>query len=273
MASVSDVGQESEALGEKVEQPTVLLLEESQILHELFEIWLDPIPTECVSTVSGLRAALDSTVTVTCLATECLDVDDAELRRDILNVNPYCQLVYIQERGGFTAVHEDSYDAILQRPLCKADVRPMITDRMRCGIYSVLLRQFYVLNAQLIRHEQAEPDDCEDRAERLMRQNKAIKRQLQQLQEQLAVEDVTAIVRSIALHNRFLTTPASEAVDGGGAKYHPPRCPNCKLPWGIDHGNDLKAGYDRVAAHVRKCTRCNEIVHGLGGSHRRIMGH
>ncbi|WP_280536085.1 hypothetical protein [Halopenitus sp. POP-27] len=110
-----------------------------------------------------------------------------------------------------------------------------------------------------------DPDEIVERYRRVCRQ-------LDVLQERLSGAAIAEISMSIRRHKDYLTTPSADVDRGPPAKHHPRRCPACKLPWGVDHGNELGTGFTRIAAGVRRCTRCREIVHGLGESGRRITG-
>jgi len=256
----------------------VLVLEESEWLCRLFEYWLSPLPVECVRSLDEFRARLDSTVAVACLSESVLGGEAAQVRTEILNRNPYCQLVLLQSRGGFVTIHDDEYDACLQRPLFEAELQSTIEHRLKCGVYSVLLREFYALNARLVwldrsdtpETKESKPPDGTVDQDTLYERHGCVRERLQRLQADLDEDDVRAVVRSVDLHKQFLTAPTRMEPDSSVSKYHPPRCPDCKLPWGVDHGNDLGSGFDRVAAHVWKCRRCDDIVHGLGESHRRV---
>lgn len=252
----------------------VLLLEESPTHQALFEDWLSEIPTQVVSTPTDIPAQFDATVAVACLCQSALGEKSEEVRKQILTRNPYCQLVAIVPRSSFLSIYEDDYDACLQRPVLRDEFQQTIGDRMTWGVYSALLREFYDLNAKFLwlgRSETPEeiPDDID--VDQLQERYKQLCSRLDALQSKLSMENVEDISRSISLHKRYLTSPTQDADKGVESKYHPSRCPNCKLPWGVDHGNELGKGMISIGAGVWKCTRCSEVIHGLGEGGRRIM--
>lgn len=260
---------------ELVDDYHVLILEESQMLQTLFDSWLAEIPTRFTMALKDIPANFDSTTAVACLSQSLLDDDEKPIRKQILNWNPYCQLVLITSRSSFITPYEDSYDACLRRPIDQEEFRSTITNRLKCGVYSALLREFYSLNAKLLWIRRSETtldtvtntdsDVIQDRYQQL-------RSQLNQLQTQLSTADVESISRSIELHKRYLTEPAQEVDDADTSKYHPRRCPQCRLSWGTDHGNELGEGMVSIGANVWKCARCGEIAHGLSDGGRRVTG-
>lgn len=256
-----------------VEEYSVLLLEESDMLSDLFDSWLPEIPTRTVPSVDALETRLDASVTVACLCQTALGDAEEKVRKQLLSTNPYCQLVLVVPRGtAFTAPFDDQYDACLTRPLFKDDLRTTVKQRLKCGVYSALLREFYHLNATLSWVQRTEDTKAASdiNQERVRNRYHTRRSQLQQLQTELDDETIHEIVRSIDLHKRYLREPAVGETETKQSKYHPPRCPQCKLDWGINHGNELQAGFDRISAYVWKCLKCHNIVHGVGESHRRV---
>lgn len=253
----------------------VLFLEESLTLQALFESWLSGIPTRFATDLEDVPAQFDSTTAVACLSQSLLGDDEEAIRKHTLNRNPYCQLVLIAPRASFITPHEDAYDACLRRPIVEDKLRSTIVDRMKCGVYSALLREFYTLNAKVlwVRQSETSVDEVADVDPDLIQERyQQLRSQLNQLQRDLSTADVETISQSIELHKRYLTEPAQDTDDKESSKYHPRRCPDCKLTWGTDHGNELGDGVVAVGANVWKCTRCREIVHGLGDGGRRVTG-
>lgn len=251
----------------------VLLLEESPTLQMLFDHWLSEITTRVAATPTDVPAQFDETVAVACLCQSALGDAADEVCKHILARNPYCQLVAILPRSSFSPVHEDDYDAILQRPIYRDEFRRTVSNRLACGIYSALLQEFYTLNTTLLSVRQAEtatdPPDVD--VDQLRERYGHLCSQLDTLQEKLSAEDLEKVSTSIDLHRSYLTRPTRRADQGSVSKYHPSRCPNCKLQWGVEHGNELQNGVVSIGAGVWRCTRCSEIVHGLSESGQRIL--
>lgn len=251
----------------------ILLLEESKTLQELFDSWLPEFPTRFATTMDDVPAHFDSTTAVACLSQTVLGDQEKELRKHILNRNPYCQLVMIVPRSSFITPYEDDYDACLRRPVVEDELRATIGNRMKRGVYSALLREFYTLNAKLLWVRESdtsvdaitnvEPDLIKERYHQL-------RSQLNQLQTKLSAADIKSISKSVKLHKRYLTEPVQDVENKVTSKYHPRRCPSCKLQWGTNHGNELGDGVTSIGAGVWKCARCSEIVHGLGDGERRV---
>jgi len=252
---------------------SVLLLEGSQILQGLFEHWLSEITVRFVSSVDEIDTRVDATVVVACLCQDRLGDEASEVRKRILTTNPYCQLVLIVPQSGFITLEEDNYDAILQRPVFKEELQTTVEECLTRGVYSVLLREFYRLNVRLHWVEQPDSEDgdaSDTDPNHLYARYNTVRNHLQSLQAAIDPEEITSIARSIELHKQYLREPDHDATETRPSKYHPKRCPQCNLSWGHDHGNELGVGFERGAAHVWRCTGCNEVVHGLGESHRRV---
>lgn len=252
---------------------TILLVEPSPLLGALFERWLEPLDVRHVSSVDAIPEALDSSVAVACLAQSTVREHAPELRTKILGANPYCQLITILPRGEFLTVHEDQYDATLQRPLFRWELQSTVERSLYNGLYSRLLRRFYFLNAKI--HWQSpggEDGQFDAETSELFEQYRRVCGHLQELSELIDEDALVAIKRSIERHKQWLKSPAPPATEASNSKFHPTRCPKCKLAWGVDHGNELGSGFETVAAHVRRCTDCGEIVHGVGSGHRRVLG-
>lgn len=222
-------------------------MEESQTLQALFDSWLSEIPPRFASAPDGIPAQFDSTIAVACLSQSLLGGDDEEIRKNILNRNPYCQLVLIVSRSSFITPYEGDYDACLRRPVVKDEFQSTIANRLKCGVYSALLREFYELNTKLLWVRRAETTVDADQIQKRYRQ---LQSQLNQLQTELSTTDVGFISQSLELHKRYLTEPDQDIEDTAPSKYNPRRWPDCKLTWGADHGNDLGNGVVSIGASV-----------------------
>lgn len=251
----------------------VLFLEESRTHRELFDMWLREVSTQFASTPADFYAHFDSTVAVVCLSRSVLDDRPEEVRNHVLARNPFCQFVLITPRSQKTPTMHP-YDVGLRRPVCKDDLWTTVRKRLTYGVYSSLLHEFYSLNGRLNslrRANSAEELDSDGILRRYDERLREIKPQLKRLQIELDDEDVREIWQSIARHKEYLTEPNPNVDSDGTSKHHPDECPACDLPWGRDHGNELGIGFISLGAGVWKCSRCDEIVHGLDGSRQRVV--
>lgn len=251
----------------------VLFLEESQIHQELFDMWLPEIPTEFAPAISDFHSQFDSTVVVACLSQSLLGDHPERLRNHVLGRNPFCQMILI-ESPSLPTPESDPYDAVLERSISPDGLRETVEKRLKYGLYSTLLNEFYLLNAKLGSIERSgaveefENDlvasHCHDRLEE-------IKPMLNRLQRELNNEGIRELWLSISLHREYLTEPNPEIDAENTSKHHPNTCPKCRLPWGQDHGNELGVGFIPLGAKVWKCTRCDEIIHGVATNRKRVV--
>lgn len=252
----------------------VLLLDESATRRALFDRWLGDVPVTCVADPEQIAAAFSGTVAVACLSQEALGDAEDTVHTHVLSRNPYCQLVTILPRGSFRTPYEDRYDAVLQRPVIEDSLRETVGHRLQVGVYTILLREFYELNTRMHwLHRGDTPSESELSVEpdEIRARYFDVASRLDALQAKLSTAVITDISASLDRHRSYLTTPSGETTEATEAKYHPARCPGCKLSWGVDHGNELGSGMKSISAGVWRCTRCNEIAHGLGESGRRVM--
>jgi len=251
----------------------VLLLDDSVTRLALFDDWLPGVRTKLVTSPEDLAAELESSTAVACLSQSLLSDADGDCRKLILNRNPFCQLVSIVPRTGFTSVVEDEYDAWIRRPVFKETLQERVEHGWKCGIYASTLHEFYNLNAELVGDaDGAAADGDAAGRERLRTRYREVTRRLDFLQASLDATEIRSTMQSVKLHRHFLRDRPERGQGTETSKYHPARCPECRLPWGVDHRNVLGKGFEPVGAYVWKCARCNEIVHGLGASHRRMVG-
>ena len=90
------------------------------------------------------RAFNPHTVTL-CLSASLLGEDEVTIRRHILGKNQYCQLVLIVPEASSTPEYAKHYDVILARPVSKSTLQTTVETRLKYGMYSALLKEFYVL--------------------------------------------------------------------------------------------------------------------------------
>lgn len=253
-----------------VEHFSVLLLVESSTHGELFETWLPGVPTKVATTPEDLFREFDSSVAVVCLSQPLLEDDEEEIRRYVLNRNPYCQLVLLTSDSSADVLYEQHYDASIARPVSKEELRTTVETRLKYGIYSALLDEFYSLNAELVSLQRAGASEVELDQDQLMERLRRVRAPLERLKSTIDHDDLKELMQSLDLHRRYLTEPARNVDVSTTSKYHPDKCSSCDLPWGVDHRNELGNGFTQIGAYVWKCARCNDISHGSGPSDRHI---
>lgn len=256
-----------------IEEYSVLLLEESRTHRELFAKWLPNYFTRIAATPDEVLAKFDSTVVAACLSRSALDDNEEEIRTHVLGRNPYCQLVMFSPRSAASPSHEEHYDECLRRPIFEADLRATVERRLKYGVYGALLHEFYCLSAELVPLERSDgpvESAAGMSADRLKSRLRHLKTRLNLLSREIDDDDVESIRRSLELHRKYLSEPARSAENAAHSKYRPDACPDCELPWGVDHGTELENGFVPVGAYVWKCTRCNGISHTPPSDNRRV---
>ncbi|QLG63054.1 hypothetical protein [Halorarum salinum] len=255
---------------EFVDEFSVLLLEDSSTHMELFEKWLTGVSTKRAATPQDIFRVFDSSIAVACLSQSLLEDDEEEIRRFILNRNPYCQLILIAACSSPDVLYEEHYDATIARPVSREELQATVEKRLMYGMYSALLDEFYTLNAELLSLQRAGDSEVDVDQEELEERLHQVRVPLDRLTKAIDHDDTRALLRSLNLHRKYLTEPAQTIETTTTSKYHPNACPNCALPWGIDHRNELGEGFTSIGAYVWKCMRCNDITHGTSPSDRRI---
>jgi len=211
---------------------SVLLSDDSLTRLELFESWLPGISTRFASSEEEMYTRFDSTVALVFLSQSLLGDAEAALRKAILNRNPYCQLALILPRRSFVSPLEDSYDACLRRPVFRDELQTTVEERLKCGVYSATLYEFYRLNAEMasIGRETSSETLATELPDGKAERYRQLRERLDYLQPTFDLDDVQSILRSIELHKRYLTEPDTNTDTSGGSKYRPERCPGCRLP-------------------------------------------
>lgn len=250
----------------------VLLSDDSWTRLDLFMRWLPGYQTAGATSSEAVLSEFDTNTIVACLYQPLLGNQEAEIRKYILRRNPHCRLVLLLPHGAPTMRAEEQYDAVLRRPIHEAELRTTIETQLKCGVYSATLHEFYALNAEFSSFGQSTTESArsDGSGAALTERYHRLKARLDELQSLLDPSDLADVVQGLKLHGQYLTEPAKDTSRSEGSKYHPDRCPTCKLPWGVDHRNDLGIGLERLGAYVWKCNRCQGIAHGLGDSHRRV---
>ncbi|QLG63216.1 hypothetical protein [Halorarum salinum] len=255
---------------ELTDEFSVLLLEESSTHADLFEMWLEGVQTKRAARPRDIFRVFDSTVAVACLSQSVLGEDEPDIRRFILNRNPYCQLILIASCSSPDILYEQHYDATIVRPTSREEFQTAVEKRLTYGMYSALLDEFYSLNAELVSLERAGDSEVDLDPDALQKRLQRVRKPLNQLTAAIDHADTKALLQSLNLHRKYLTEPAQAIDSEPASKYHPKACPNCKLPWGVDHRNDLGKGFTSIGAYVWRCSRCHDITHGSSPSDRRV---
>lgn len=252
----------------------VLLADESRTRLQLFEKWLPEIATRTATSIEEFSTQLDSRTAVTTVPRSLFGDHETTIRREILSRNPHCQLILMLPHGASGGFASEDYDACLRRPVHQTELQSTIETQLKYGVYSHTLHEFYTLNAELWGYGriETEPEKTGPQHREKMERYQALKARLDELQTLIDTPDIDALLHSLKRRNQHLTEPVKDAERTQDSKYHPDRCPHCKLPWGVDHRNKLGTGLERVGAYVWRCNRCNEIAHGRGNSHRRVLG-
>lgn len=256
---------------EILDSSSVLILDESSIHQQLLSKWISEVNCKMVSSKNDIHAEWDPTVTVACLSQTALEDDIDSIRNYILNRNPYCQIIGMLPRSSFVSPFKDQFDEIIQRPIFKEEFQQTIEYRFIAGVYSNLLSEFYGINATLVAINRAsgtEVDKKQQTIDKIQERYEELNTQLDLLQKELSSDTIISILETLERHNQYLTKPNADADTGRETKFRPRRCPSCKLPWGVDHRNELGDGYKILGADVYQCARCETIMHGLAGEQR-----
>ncbi|WP_336025250.1 hypothetical protein [Halobellus salinisoli] len=212
----------------------------------------------------------DSSVALVILSQTALNDEESEIQRYILTRSPSCQLVLLTSSAIDDALYEDEYDATITRPVSKQELTTVVEKRLRYGIYSTLIEEFYALNSRLITLEQGDSDEDDGLKKAIQDRIQKVKIPVQHLGSTINHKDTQELVKSLSLHNEFLNSPSHDKEAPTTSKFLPDQCPNCSLTWGVDHGTQLGEGYTQMGASVWKCTDCGYTVHSADASNRYI---
>lgn len=250
----------------------VLFLAESPGVERRVNAWLPDIPTLFATSVEEAYAEFDSSVATVCYPDTLLDDSTRGFCNDVLARSPFTQLVLLASPDSPAVRYADDYDVVLQAPVSEQELREAVERRIAYAVYSSVLHEYYSLNARVAAIERlsASEGETDSIPERVTERLEQLRPWLRRLQEALATDDVREISESVTRHKGYLTQPAPNSANSGTSKYHPDACPECDLPWGSDHRNELGRGHEPIGAGVWKCARCGEIIHGLHDSNQRI---
>jgi hypothetical protein len=249
---------------------SVLFLEGNEVRQDLFSKWITNVSTKVAAEPQDLFREFDSSVTVAVLSQADLGDEEQEIREFILNRNPSCQLVLLTSSTMDNILYKDDYDATISRPVSQEDLEALVEKRLRYGIYSTLVKEFYLLNTRLLALERTDSDEDDRLKETVKDRIRKVEIPIRHLESTINYEDTQELLKSISLHKEHLNTPSQDDEASTASKFHPEHCPNCSLAWGVDHGNNLGSGFTQIGASVWKCTDCGHIVHISESSNRYI---
>jgi hypothetical protein len=248
---------------------SVLFFDPNPTRRELFAEWISRVTTKHASDLEELYDVFDDTVTVVFLSRSALDHEGSEIRNFILDRSPSCQLV-LHTAATAERAHSEEYDAVLTRPVSETELRTVVEQRVRYGIYSRLVEEFYALSTTRFAVGNADSDVEEQYHTEIDKRLRQLRTAINHLQSTIDHEDAEKLLKSVNLHRKYLNHPSEKRSVPTQSKYHPDTCPSCSLPWGVDHGNDLETGFDRIGAGVWKCTRCDHVVRNSDASNRYV---
>lgn len=252
---------------------SVLFLADSPDVERRVDPWLPGVPTLFATSVEEAYAAFDASVAVVCYPDTLLGDRTHEFCHDVLARSPFTQLVLFGTEDSTTVRYSDDYDVVLQAPVSEHELRETIERRLTYAVYSSVLHEYYSLNARVAVLDRLDGEDADATVEQVTERLEQLRPWLRRLRARLSSADVREITESVDRHKGYLTGPAPGARNASTSKYHPDSCPECDLPWGNDHRNELGRGYEPIGAGVWKCARCDEVVHGLHDSNQRITKH
>ncbi|GAB7009730.1 hypothetical protein [Halorubrum trueperi] len=250
---------------------SVLILEEDDVQRDLFSQWIPTVSTKIVAESEDVFHEFDSSVALVILSQTALNDEESEIQRYILSRNPSCQMVLITSSALDEAFYEEEYDATITQPISKQEFTTLIEKRLRYGIYSALIEEFYALNSRLLTLERGDSDDGDDELKKTIQARiQKVEIPIQHIGSTINHEDTQELLKSLSLHKEFLNSPSNDKESPARSKFLPDQCPNCSLTWSVDHGNQLGQGYTKMGANVWKCADCGYTVHSYNASNRYI---
>ena len=251
----------------------VFLLEDDPTRVARLRRWLSGVSMKVAAQPDDLLRTVDPHTVVVCVSQSLIDEDEDEalIRRQILDRNPYRQLVLFASEVPSDIGYAQYYDATLSRPISKARFQETIETRLKYGMYSVLLQEFYTLNTRLITLQRTDGIEDPRAEERIKRRLQQIQNPLEQLNATIDHADMVELMKSITHHRQSLTEPLSTPRPIMPSKYRPDSCSHCGLSWEVDHGGALGNGCAKISSDVWKCTRCNKITRKPQSSNRHVV--
>lgn len=232
----------------------------------LLRDWLSAISTRFATTVEDAYATIDSSAAVVIVFDTMINESLKEFHRDILARRPECQFIALVSDD--TQTDLDEYDEQLTGPVSKQTLQETVQRRLAYSAYWTLLHEYYTRNARAItlRHDSTKEEMTDSMLTRLAQ----LRERLQILYAVLPVDDIREITRSIDQRKEYLNQPTKEPYETPSSKYAAKKCPACGLAWGTNHGNELGRGFEELGAGVRKCRKCNEIVHEPNATYKHV---
>lgn len=254
-----------------VEHFRILVLEGNPARQRRFERWLRGVPTRVVETPADITRELDSSVVAVCFCQSLLEEHEEAIRQEVRQQNPYCQLVLLASDPACEIPFGHHYDAVIERPISKEDLRSTLDTRVRCGMYGALLKEFYSLSANLVCLQRTDGHEDETGEDRVTEQLRRVREPLEQLRSSLDHEDMKNLLHTMKLSGHSPREPANTTERPPVSKYLPSECSNCGTHWGIDHGRTLGTGVTQLGANVWRCNQCRAVTHNVTSENRRVV--
>jgi len=249
---------------------STLVLEEDDIRRDLYSQWITTVSTKIVTEPEDIFHEFDSSVALVILSQTALNDEESEIQRYILTREPSCQMVLLTSSAVDEVFFEEEYDATITRPVSKQEFTTLVEKRLRYGIYSALIEEFYALNSRLLTLERSDSDGDDEIKKTIQDRIQKVEIPIQHIKSTIDHEDTQELLKSLSLHKEFLNSPSNDKEAPTTSKFLPDQCPNCSLTWGVDHGNQLGQGYTQMGASVWKCTDCSYTVRSNDGSNRYV---
>lgn len=249
---------------------SVLYLESDSDRRDRFDRWTNHVTTKVATTPEELYREFDSSVAVAFLSRSSLDGSESEVRRFVLTRNPSCQLILVTATALDELGQEDRYDATIPQDVSRESFQSTLQKYVKYSIYSMLVEEYYALNAKLVALKRSDPDENEEALRTLADRIETLEVPINNIKSTIDHEDARQLLESVDLHRRYLNDAARNEGPGTTSKYRPDACPNCSVSWGVDHSNEREAGMTRIGANVWRCDKCHYVVRGSDGSNRYI---
>ncbi|SMO35735.1 hypothetical protein [Halorubrum cibi] len=189
---------------------SVLFLEENDVQRDLFSRWITTVSTKTVTEPEEVFREFDSSVALVILSHSALEDEEAEIQRYILTRNPSCQVVLLTSPEADEARYRAEYDATITRPVSERELTTLVEKRLRYGIYSALIEEFYALNSRLITLERSDSDRDSERTETIRDRIRKVEVPIQHLRSTIDHEDTRELLKSLNSHREFLNSPSRE---------------------------------------------------------------
>ncbi|GAB3704976.1 hypothetical protein [Halorubrum pallidum] len=137
---------------------SILFLEENDVQRDLFSQWITTVSTKMATEPEDVFHEFDSSVILVIISQTALNDEESKIQKYILTRSPSCQMVLITSSAVDETFYEQEYDVTITRPISKQEFTTLVEKRLRYGIYSALIEEFYALNSRLLTLEQGDSD-------------------------------------------------------------------------------------------------------------------